>query len=69
MPSVDQNLSAWDYYYKRTMDGEPWSAPWGSFTAEWYSQGTGNQRRWALLARAFEEFAIPAVRSFIWSAD
>ena len=35
MPTVQENLKAWDYYYKWPRDGEPWSSPWGTSTAQW----------------------------------
>ncbi len=35
MPTIQENLKAWDYYYKWPMDGEPWSTPWGTSTAQW----------------------------------
>lgn len=36
MPTVEENLEAWNDTYHWRSDGELWSRPWGSATAQWY---------------------------------
>jgi hypothetical protein len=36
MPTVAQNLHAWNVDYSWPQDGEEWSGPWGSSDAQWF---------------------------------
>ena len=36
MPSIEQNLAAWDKDYDWELGGEPWSIAWGGSAAQWH---------------------------------
>lgn len=36
MPSIEENVYKWNEDYSWQSGGEPWSAPWGSSSAQWY---------------------------------
>lgn len=36
MPTIEQNLAAWDRHYGWSAQGDEWSRPWGSPDAQWH---------------------------------
>ena len=47
MPTIDQNIQAWEEQYRWLEQGDEWSRAWGGPSAQWY--GILSSRRAPLL--------------------